>query len=431
MNVCVIGLWHLGTVTAACLAAAGHHVVGLDFDPVRIADLAQGKPPLFEPGLAELVSAGLNTGALRFTTDPADALRGANVVWVAYDTPVDQDDRADVQYVVDAVTQLFAFMESDTLVLVSSQLPVGTTAQFEKTYAATCPNLQAHFGYSPENLRLGKAIAVFTQPDRIVVGVRSETARERVRMLLAPFTENIVWMSVESAEMTKHALNAFLAVSVTFINEIAALCEQVGADAKQVEQGLKSEVRIGPKAYLAPGGAFAGGTLARDIVFLESLGAEHHLATPLIAAVKVSNDAHKRWAIRRLQELLGDLRDKKIAVWGLTYKPGTNTLRRSGAIELCVELKAQGAHISAHDPSLQELPREVAAQINLMQSPLDAVRQADALVIATEWNDYRGVRADDVVTLMRTPLVLDANRFLAQTFGNDKRLRYLAVGTAE
>lgn len=430
MNVSVVGLWHLGAVTAACLAAAGHRVVGLDFDTARIADLAQGKPPLFEPGLQELVRSGVDAGALRFTSDPADALRDAQVVWITYDTPVDQDDRADVASVIADITRLLPFVETAALVLISAQLPVGTTRHLERLFAAQFGERQAYFGYSPENLRLGQAIAVFTRPERIVVGVQSAEARERVRALLAPFTENIVWMSVESAEMTKHALNAFLATSVTFINEIAALCEQVGADAREVERGLKSEARIGPKAYLAPGGAFAGGTLARDIVFLEALGAQHHLATPLLSAVKVSNDAHKRWALRRLQEVVGNLKDKQVAVWGLTYKPGTNTLRRSSALELCAELHAQGAQVRAHDPAVQVLPRDVAAQITLTSSPLEAARAADALVIATEWNDYRDFAADAIVAQMHTPLVLDANRFLAQTLGADARVRYLTVGTA-
>ena len=268
MKVCVLGLWHLGTVTAACLAAGGHQVSGLDFDQAVVANLKNGQPPLFEPGLEELVKQGLESGRLDFSSSAAEAVREARVIWVTYDTPVDDDDNADVEYVVERVARLFPYLEAGQAVLISSQLPVGTSKQLEALFAAARPGVAVSFSYSPENLRLGKAISVFSQPDRVVIGVRAEESRKRFAELLAPFTTHIEWMSVESAEMTKHALNAFLATSVTFINEIAAICEQVGADAKEVERGLKSESRIGPKAYLGPGGAFAGGDAgARHRIF--------------------------------------------------------------------------------------------------------------------------------------------------------------------
>jgi len=429
MRVCVLGLWHLGTVTAACLASVGHQVVGLDFDAETIGALQAGQPPLFEPDLEEVVKQGLASRSLRFTTDVADALRSARIVWVAYDTPVDDEDRADVEFVCERVARLFPHLEAGALVLISSQMPVGTTRRLEKSYGDAYPNKPVIFAYSPENLRLGKAISVFTQPDRIVVGVRLESDRERIAALLKPITDRIEWMSVESAEMTKHALNAFLATSVTFINEIATLCEQVGADAKQVERGLKSESRIGPKAYLGPGGAFAGGTLARDIEFLKQIGVQHHIPTHLIAAVRASNDEHRNWTRRKLQSLFGDLHGKRIAIWGLTYKPGTNTLRRSSSIELCQWLADQGVQVLAHDPAVKSLPAELKAAIELCAMPLDAVQNADALVVATEWVDYRGIPADSIVAAMRIPYVVDANRFLAKTVGSNSQVRHIAVGT--
>ena len=226
MNVCVTGLWHLGTVTAACLASAGHDVTGLDFDAAIVSTLATGKAPLFEPGLDDLVKAGLASGQLHFTTDEAAAVNHADIVWIAYDTPVDDDDRADVTCVTERATRVFPHLRDEALVLISSQVPVGTTRQLELTFATEARGRRVGFAYSPENLRLGNAISAFSQPDRVVVGVRSTADRARVAALLRPFTERIEWMSVESAEMTKHALNAFLATSVTFINEIVALCEQ-------------------------------------------------------------------------------------------------------------------------------------------------------------------------------------------------------------
>src|SRR4051794_3059192 len=316
MNVCVAGLWHLGSVTAACLASGGHHVVGLDSDDAVVAGLNAGTPPLFEPGLEALVKNGIASGRLRFTSDDA-AVATADVVWITVDTPVDDEDRADVESVVSRVARLFPHLKNGALVLVSSQLPVGTTGRLEAMFHAVAAGRRVGFAYSPENLRLGKAIEVFTHPDRVVVGVRSAEDRDSIAALLKPFTDRIEWMSVESAEMTKHALNAFLATSVTFINEIATLCEQVGADASEVERGLKTEARIGPKAYLSPGGAFAGGTLARDVMFLAALGREHRVSTDLLASVKTSNDAHRGWAQRRLTDVLGDVNGNVVAVWGL------------------------------------------------------------------------------------------------------------------
>lgn len=423
MKVCVAGLWHLGSVTAACLASAGHDVTGYDPDEHTVAELAQGKPPLFEPGLEELTQAGIAAGRLRFTTDRAEAVRDAEVVWVTFDTPVDDDDNADVGFVIGAVEALFPHVADGALFVISSQLPVGSTAALERSAAPR----KISFVYSPENLRLGKAIDVFAKPDRVVAGVRNAADRERFAKLLAPVTDRIEWMSVESAEMTKHALNAFLATSVAFINEIAAICEHTGADAKEVERGLKSERRIGPSAYLGPGAAFAGGTLARDIMFLSQRAEETGVSAELFSGVKRSNDAHKSWPKRRLNELLGGVRGKHIAVWGLTYKPGTDTLRRSLAIELCQWLLSEGATVSAHDPAVRSLPYDLAG-VRLMYDAIAAVRGCDALVVMTEWPEYRKIDGDKVAHAMAGGVVLDANRFLQQQLGSNERIVYATVG---
>jgi len=427
MKVCVMGLWHLGSVTAACLASAGHQVIGFDFDESVVIRLQKGQPPLYEPGLEELIGEGLKKGSLSFSSDPAMAFRGAEMVWVTFDTPVDEDDHADVDYVLDRVKIVIPNFEPDTLVLISSQLPAGSTRQLE----ATCKGLNKKIGfaYSPENLRLGKAIEVFTHPDRIVVGTRSEHDQEKIKALLAPITDKIEWMSVESAEMTKHALNAFLATSVVFINEIAALCESVGADAKEVERGLKSEARIGLKAYLGPGGAFAGGTLARDVAFLIGSGERYQLPTFLFSAVKASNDAHKLWPRRKLEQQLGNLKDKAVAVWGLTYKPGTDTLRRSSSVELCRWLLEQGAILQAHDPVVKSLPDNLAS-IHLSTTPEAALKNASALVIATEWPDYRQVNPEIFVSEMAYPLIIDPNAFILRGIKNISKIKYISVGQA-
>jgi UDPglucose 6-dehydrogenase len=424
LKICVAGLWHLGTVTAACLASGGHKVVGWDASEQTIDALARNEPPVSEPGLAELVTRVAAEGRLRFTADAANALRDAEVVWIAYDTPVDDDDQADVGFVLQSVESLLPHVPAGALVLISSQLPVGSTRVLEQRAAG----LEISFGYSPENLRLGKAIEAFTKPDRVVAGVRNERDRARVTSLLAPFTDRIEWMSVESAEMTKHALNAFLATSVAFINEVASICEQVGADAKEVERGLKSEPRIGPKAYLGPGGAFAGGTLARDVVFLAGLGREHDVPTNLISGVKASNDAHRGWAARRLRDLIGDLAGVRVAVWGLTYKPGTDTLRRSSAIELCRWLVAQKAIVAAHDPAVKSIDVD---GVELCSEPLAAAASASALVVMTEWPDYRSIAGDSIASALGgRKIILDANRFLGGQLAENQSVVYATVGKA-
>jgi UDPglucose 6-dehydrogenase len=424
----VLGLWHLGTVTAACLAAAGHDVIGLDFDAAVVAGLDVGKPPLFEPGLEALVNAGLASGRLSFTTNVAAAVNNADVTWIAYDTPVDDDDHADVGYVIDRAVRVFPHLRDDSLVLISSQVPVGTTQQLEQAFASASADRLVGFGYSPENLRLGKAIEVFTHPDRVVIGVRSTADRDRVTALLQPLSDRIEWMSVESAEMTKHALNAFLATSVTFINEIAALCEQVGADATAVERGLKSEARIGPKAYLSPGGAFAGGTLARDVVFLSQIGQARGVPTHLLSSIKPSNDAHRQWAQQRLDQLLNGVSGKTVAVWGLTYKPGTDTLRRSSSIELCQWLVDRGATVRAHDPAVKILPPDLAGRIALADSALSSIHGASALVVSTPWPEYREVAPSEVAARMTRRLIVDANRFTGATLGSAAGIEYVSVG---
>jgi UDPglucose 6-dehydrogenase len=235
-------------------------------------------------------------------------------------------------------------------------------------------------------------------------------------------------MSVESAEMTKHAINAFLATSVTFANEIAAICEAAGADAKEVERGLKTEARIGPKAYLSPGAAFAGGTLARDVEFLKAASAGAGLRSPLLDAIKVSNDEHKQWAGRKLVELFGNLKGLTVAVWGLTYKAGTSTLRRSWAVELCDALLQRGVQLQVHDPAAEALPVAWNDRVKRTADPLAALAQAHALVVATEWPEYRQVPIDSIAALPQRLVVLDANRFLAAWSALDS-VRYIAVGS--
>jgi len=313
------------------------------------------------------------------------------------------------------------YLPADALVLISAQLPVGTCRALEVEFPLF------HFACSPENLRLGRAINAFEKADRVVVGIRDDSKKAMLEELFKPFTQNILFMRTESAEMVKHALNSFLALSITFINEIARLCELTGADAKEVSAGLKSEPRIGPKAYLGAGGPFAGGTLARDVVALTKLAATNGELLSVIPAIKQSNDHHREWSFRRLEARFGDLRGTVIAILGLTYTTNTDTLRRSAAVELCRKLISAGAAVKAFDPAVKQLPAEFAA-LSLESNVASAICGADAVVICTEWAQFRQAAWDALIPTMRQPFILDANCFLEKELKPLPNIEYYYVG---
>jgi len=421
MNIAVVGLWHLGCVTAAC-CARHFQVAALDFDAQNVERLNQGQAPILEPGLNELIAAGLSQKTLRFTDDPKPACASADVLWLTYDTPVNEQDESDTAFVLEKLRRCLPHLPAGALVLISSQLPVGTCRALEAEFP------QFHFACSPENLRLGRALDAFQKAGRVVVGVRTDAKKPLLEQLFKPFTPQILFMRTESAEMVKHALNSFLALSITFINEIGRLCERVGADAREVTAGLKSEPRIGPKAYLGAGGSFAGGTLARDVVTLTRLGESQLEALQLIPAIKQSNDLHRGWAFRKLQSRFGDLKGKTIAVLGLVYTPNTDTLRRSTAVELCQQLGSATARVRAFDPAVKSLPAELS-RLTLATSLAEAVLGADAAVICTEWPAFREAAWGELVRTMRQPAVIvDANGFLDRVLGGLPGVEHLSVG---
>ena len=420
MNITVLGLWHLGSVTAAC-CARHFEVTGLDFDEAVVARLVAGMAPVLEPGLNDLLAAGLAKKSLRFTTDAKTACASADILWLAYDTPVNDHDESDVAFVLERLRRALLHLQDGALVLISSQLPVGTCAQLEREFP------QFHFACSPENLRLGRALGAFEKAERVIVGIRTDAKRALIEQLFQLFTPQVLFMRTESAEMVKHALNSFLAVSITFINEIARLCEHTGADAKEVSAGLKSDIRIGPKAYLGPGGPFAGGTLARDVVSLTKIAQANDETIDLIPAIKRSNDLHRGWAFRKLQSRLGNLHGKTIAVLGLVYTPNTDTLRRSAAVELCQQLLAAGARVQVHDPAVKSLPPELAA-LTLASDLSAALNAADAVVVCTEWPAFREAAWGEMIRVLKHPVIVDANRFLDAQLRNLPGVEHISVG---
>ena len=420
MKITVLGLWHLGCVTAAC-CSRHFQVTGLDFDAAVVAGLSAGKAPLFEPGLDALLAENAAAARLQFSTDPA-VCRDTDVLWAAYDTPVNDADESDPAAVLEPLRRALAELRPGALVLISSQLPVGTCAEIEREFP------QFPVACLPENLRLGRALDAFGNAERIIVGTRTDAPKPLLETLLAPFSRRVIFMRTESAEMVKHALNSFLALSVSFINEVARVCEHVGADAGEVSAGLKSEPRIGPHAYLGAGGPFAGGTLARDVVTLSGLGQRFGENLAVIPAIKQSNDLHRGWILRRLQSRFGELRGRTFAVLGLTSTPGTDTLRRSAAIELCRQLLAAGARVQAHDPAVRTLPAELT---NVPLGGLaETLADADAAIVCTEWPQFRAAPWGELLPRLRQPVVVDANRFLNDALTAHPQVEHLSVGHA-
>lgn len=427
MKIAVYGLWHLGSVTAAGLASLKLPVVGLDDDAAVIAQLREGRAPISEPQLNETMAAAVAAGNLTFTTDAKVAVESADFVWITYDTPVDENDVADTAFVTDRIRRLFPLLAPGAVMIVSSQLPVGTARTLEADYRKQFPDRDVAFAVIPENLRLGQALKIFLQPDRIIVGADA-VGRTRLQPFLEKVTTRLQWLSPASAEMSKHAINAFLATSVVFANELAVLCEQVGADAKEVEAALKSEERIGPKAYVSPGSAFAGGTLARDIAFLNDLAKRTGRSVPLFKAVPESNQLHKSWTLDRARELLGSLKGRRVGVLGLTYKALTDTLRRSSSVELCRALNAEGAKVVAHDPGVAALPPELSF-IELLKDP-NGFGAIDALIVMTGWPQFRELDFAKLMHAMPQKIVVDPSRFLFAQLQPIAGLRYYTIGKA-
>lgn len=423
-DVCVFGLWHLGCVTAACVAAAGQSVIGLDFDEGTVARLSRGEPPLFEPGLVDLVSSGLAQHTLRFTTDPAEALQNADVLWVTFDTPVDDDDVADVAWVRQQLDAVRPVVKPGCLVLISSQVPVGFTQAVERDWQNQ--GTDAKFAHSPENLRLGNAIEVFRHPGRVVIGTNDRAGRTQLAQLFAPFCSELIWMSVPSAEMTKHALNSFLALSVAYANELARLCDSLGANAADVEKGLRTDPRVGLKAYVSPGPPIAGGTLARDVTTLNRLALEHAVKTPVIGAIPDSNHLHEQWLWQLALDQVSGLPEPVAAILGLTYKAGTDTLRRSPALAMARWLGQQGVQVHAFDPALSG-NREDLGGIELRDTLDQALAGADIAIVPSARPEFKELTSEDLRVRMRHPQLLDPTRTLTHLDGQPG-LTYLTVG---
>ena len=427
-RISVIGIWHLGSVYSACLADLGYSVVGVDKDAKKVEDLNKGIPPLFEPKLSELIKVNIERKRLSYTTDLARAVKGSKYILITYDTPVDEKDEVDLSEIFAVSRELAKYIENGSIIIVSSQVPVGTCEQIKGIIKQGNPSAGFDIAYSPENLRLGQAIDVFRNPERIIIGADDPATLDKAEQFFAPVGAPVIRMNLRSAEMTKHALNAFLATSVSFANEIANLCDEVGADALKVAEALRSDSRIGPKARLAPGLGFAGGTLARDLKVLQHLGTRLGYETSLIDGVLKVNERQNKVVVRKLKKTYKSLKGLTIGVLGLTYKPGTSTMRRSAALEIIGDLVNEGAKIKAHDPQADLSEIKTRREFIFFSDPYQAAKDADALVIVTEWPEFKDLDYDTIKKTMKKPVIIDTKNMLDDKQMILKGFSYFGVG---
>ena len=404
-EIAVIGLWHLGWTVGASLAEQGYKVTGFDYDKQLVADLKIGKLPLFEPGLTELTVKNLETGRLDFSNDFKE-LKNANYIVLTYDTPVDEKDRVNLDIIFKAVDTIKKHVRSGSTLIIMSQVPVGTS---RKIYSILGKKVEVI--YNPENIRLGDAIKTFIEADRMVIGVSTKRGVARMRNFYKFFKNDLQFMSLESAEMVKHSINAFLACSISFINQITAIAEAVGANMNDVSAGLRSDLRIGQKARVSPGLGFAGGTLGRDVQVLLQKASEYKIDLSLVAHIYKVNQSQYARVVEKIKRIIGSLAGKKIAILGLVYKPGTSSLRRSFSLEVAKILKNGKAKVSAFDPALHKPSKETAG-LELAKDAYEAVSNADLVVILTEWEEFKNLNFGRLKKLMKKPVFYDAKNIL-------------------
>ena len=424
MNISVIGTGYVGLVVGACLAETGNDVVCADTDSGKIEGLQKNVIPIFEPGLETLVERNQQQGRLTFTTDVPAAIRRADVVFIAVGTPPDEDGSADLRHVLGVADLIGRHMSRELVVVTKSTVPVGTAARVGAAVAASA-KLPFHLCSNPEFLKEGAAVDDFMKPDRVVLGVETDHARSVMAELYAPFVRTgkpIIFMDIPSAEMTKYAANAMLATRISFMNEIAALCERVGANVDLVRKGVGSDARIGP-SFLFPGPGYGGSCFPKDVKALVSTARQKEAPLRVLEAVEAANDRQKLRLYEKLCEAVGgSVSGLRVAVWGLSFKPNTDDMRESPALSLIEAALAAGAAVVAHDPAaMDEARRRLGGRITYASTNYEALDAADALVIVTDWNEYRHPDFNRMKQLLRRPVIIDGRNLYSpekiETFG--------------
>jgi UDPglucose 6-dehydrogenase len=433
MRVTMIGAGYVGLVSGACFADFGHHVTCIDKDAQKVAALNRGEIPIFEPGLADLVEANVRQERLRFAVDTG-SINSAEAVFIAVGTPSRRGDgHADLSFVYDAVREIAPLLSAAAVVITKSTVPVGTGDEIERILREMRADADIQVVSNPEFLREGAAIQDFKHPDRIVVGTDDARARAVVAELYRPLYLNaspIFYVSRRTAELIKYAANAFLATKITFINEVADLCEQVGADVNEVARGMGLDNRIGGK-FLHAGPGFGGSCFPKDTTALLKTAQDHGVALRIVEAVAAVNDQRKRAMARKVVAALdGSVRGKTVAVLGLTFKPNTDDTRDSPAIPLITALQDQGATVRAYDPAGMEQAKPQLKGVQYCSGAYVAAEGAHAIVIATEWEQFRALDLDRLKTVMAQPVIVDLRNIYRADEMKRAKFKYVAVGRA-
>lgn len=426
-RLCVIGMGYVGLTTATCFADLGNQVIGLDIDGQRIADLEAGRLPIYEPGLEELVKRNAQAGRLRFTTSYAEALAVSDFAFIAVNTPSGTEGEANMRYVRAAAEEIGRTADHPVVVINKSTVPIGTGDLVTLILEKVNPDVARAVVSNPEFLREGSAIQDFMHPDRVVLGSVDQAVAREVATLYEPLNCPVIVTDLRTAEMIKYASNAFLATRVSFINEIAAICDQTGADVIQVARGMGYDKRIGP-AYLDAGLGFGGSCFPKDVRALAHMAAIHGCHPQLLRAVLEINRDQRRALVQRVRDLLGPLEGVPIGVLGLSFKPNTDDLRESASIEVIHLLQHEGAQIRAFDPVAMRAAAEILNDVVLCPTAYDAAAGTDALIVATEWNEFKQLDLDRVRAAMRTPVVVDGRNLYDPATMRAKGFVYVGIG---
>ncbi|MGE4314170.1 MAG: UDP-glucose/GDP-mannose dehydrogenase family protein [Pseudobdellovibrionaceae bacterium] len=435
MRIGMVGTGYVGLVSGTCFAEFGHEVICIDKDVSKIDRLKKGEIPIYEPGLDDLVAKQVKAGRLSFSTDLKDAVKGVEAVFIAVGTPPRKEDgHADLTYVYEAAREIARNIEDYTVIVTKSTVPVGTAREIERIVREENP--KADFGVcsNPEFLREGAAINDFMRPDRVVVGTDCERAAEVMRKIYRPLYINetpMVITTPESSEIIKYAANAFLATKITFINEIANLCEATGANVQDVAKGMGLDGRIGSK-FLHAGAGYGGSCFPKDTLALTQTGQKYGARQSIVeTVVEVNTKRQKDMADRVIKACDGDVKGKKIAILGVSFKPNTDDVREAPSLVIIPALQAAGAKITATDPIAMEEAAKHLSNVEWVEDPYEAVKDAEAVVIVTEWNEFRGLHLDRIEELMATPRMIDLRNIYKIKDMEARNFHYVSIGRTE
>jgi len=421
----VVGLWHLGCVISAAWSKLGYDVRGFDFDKKRVNNLLKGIPPVFEPDLKVTLMSSIHNGNLSFSNN-LQSLSDCDFIFLSYDTPVTDDDSSDLTILEKSVKEIRKVMKDDSILIVSSQSPVGNCTLLSSILKEE--NKTLDIAYSPENLRLGEAIHCYLNPGRIILGTSNAETERKCISLLSNVTNNILSMDIPSAEMVKHGINSFLSTSIVFANCLADVCEESGSNVEDVVKGLKSDPRIGQKAYLTPGIGFSGGTLGRDLKVLDKFNKSISGPAELFGFVYETNLKRKKTIVKKIIKLINGTKNKAVGILGLTYKPGTSTLRRSLPLEIVDLLINEGAKVKVFDPKADYAELSFEPQFIITKSIEELSKNTDIFVLLTEWPEFKEFDWESILSRINTSLFFDTKNFLNRDKMKKIGFEYYSIG---